>query len=165
MGASAAGLDLLSRGDLAAQARPEAASLLSAHHRPWPQLAAGSALAGLGLHCAIDVSDGVASEAAHIARASGVAIEIETERIPLSPDAVALLGVEKARHLALSGGEDYQLLFAVPEARLAEVVAALPGGAPPAVVGRVTGEAPGGTVTLTESGRRVQLARSGYTAF
>jgi thiamine-monophosphate kinase len=165
VGASAAGLDLLLRNDLATQARPEAAALLSAHHRPWPQLAAGAALARLGLRCAIDVSDGVASEAAHLARASEVAIEIEVELLPLAPGAVALLGIEQARHLALSGGEDYQLLFAVPESRFDEARAAFPADGTPIVIGRVTGEAPGGSVTLTESGRRVQMAAPGYTAF
>jgi thiamine-monophosphate kinase len=165
VGASAAGLDLLVRDDRESLARPEAGPLLAAHHRPQPQLAAGGALAALGLKCAIDVSDGVASEAWHLARASHVAIEIDVERLPLAPEAVSLLGEEKARQLALSGGEDYQLLFAVPETRLTDVAAALRDGGPPIVVGRVTGERPGGDVVVLESGRPVQAAQAGYVAF
>ncbi|MHB8958211.1 MAG: thiamine-phosphate kinase, partial [Candidatus Limnocylindrales bacterium] len=67
LGASAAGLALLSadRGALG----PGAALLLAAHHRPWPRLAAGGLLAAHGVRCAIDISDGLASEALHLARA------------------------------------------------------------------------------------------------
>ncbi len=173
VGASAAGLDLLMRDDREALARPEAAALLGAHHRPVPQLAAGAALAAMGLRCAIDVSDGVVSEAWHLARASGVAIEIDADRLPLAPEAVALLGEERVQDLALSGGEDYQLLFAVPAARLSEVAAALRSMGAPArdpagvgrVIGRVTGARAGGDVTLLRSGRRIDLVAGGYTAF
>jgi thiamine-monophosphate kinase len=165
VGASSAGLDLLLRGDAEALARPDAAALLAAHFRPEPQLAAGAALARLGLRCAIDVSDGVASEAGHIARAGNVAVEIDVERLPLAPEAVAVLGEERARELALTGGEDYQLLFAVPEARADQIAAALPAECRPAVVGRVTGVHGGGDVALRRSGRRFEPAAAGYTAF
>ncbi|MGZ6273601.1 MAG: thiamine-phosphate kinase [Candidatus Limnocylindrales bacterium] len=165
VGAAAAGLDLLLRDDRQSLQRPEAARLLAALHRPEARLAAGAALAALGLKCAIDVSDGVASEAWHVARASRVAVEIDVDRLPLAPEAVALLGRSKARDLALSGGEDYQLLFAVSEARLAEVTDALGEDGPPVVVGRVTGDRPGGHVTLLASGAPVESRESGYVAF
>jgi thiamine-monophosphate kinase len=165
VGVSAAGLDLLLRADRESLARPEAAPLLAAHHRPVPRLAAGAALAALGLKCAIDVSDGVATEAGHLSRAGQVAIEIDVERLPLAPEAVLLLGEERARRLALSGGEDYQLLFAVPEARLAEVAAALGEDGPPIVVGCVTGERAGGDVALREWGRPMEAPLAGYVAF
>jgi thiamine-monophosphate kinase len=165
VGASAAGLDLLLRDDRESLARPETGPLLAALHRPVPRLAAGSALAALGLKCAIDVSDGVASEAWHLARASHVAIEIDVERLPLAPEAVSLLGEERARGLALASGEDYQLLFAIPEARLAEVAEALGDDEPPIVVGRVTGERPDGLVILRQSGRPIEASQAGYVAF
>ncbi len=165
VGASAAGLDLLLRDDRESLQRPEAARLLAALHHPEPRLAAGTALAALGLKCAIDVSDGVASEAWHLARSSEVAIEIDMDRLPLAPEAVALLGQSKARGLALSGGEDYQLLFAVSEARLVEVEDALGDDGPPVVVGRVTGGRPGGRVTVLAAGRPVETAEAGYVAF
>jgi thiamine-monophosphate kinase len=165
VGASAAGLDLLLRDDRLSLEQPEAVPLLAALHRPQPRLAAGAVLAALGLKCAIDVSDGVASEAWHLARASQVAIEIDVDRLPLAAAAVAMLGRSKARSLALSGGEDYQLLFAVPEARLAEVSDALGEGEEPTVVGCVTGERPGGHVTLLASGRPIETTSAGYVAF
>jgi thiamine-monophosphate kinase len=165
VGAAAAGLNLLLRDDRQSLQRPEAARLLAALHRPEPRLIAGAALAALGLKCAIDVSDGVASEAWHLARSSRVAIEIDVDRLPLAPAAVTLLGASKARSLALSGGEDYQLLFAVTEARLAEVADVLGDEGPPIVVGRVTGERPGGHVTVLASGRPVETGEAGYVAF
>jgi thiamine-monophosphate kinase len=165
VGAAAAGLDLLLRDDRQSLQRPEARALLATLHRPEPRLTAGAALAALGLKCAIDVSDGVASEAWHLARSSQVAIEIDVDRLPLAPEAIALLGQSKARGLALSGGEDYQLLFAVTEARLAEVADVLGDDGPPVVVGRVTGERPGGHVTVLASGRPIETASSGYVAF
>jgi thiamine-monophosphate kinase len=163
VGASAAGLALLLDGDRLS--RPEAAPLLAAHHRPMPRLAAGRTIAALGLRCAIDVSDGVASEAGHLARASGVVIQLDVDRLPLEPAAVALFGDPKARDLALSGGEDYQLLFTVPEARLAEVTAALGDEDRPTVVGRVVRLDPGGHLELMQAGRVVESGRPGYVAF
>ena len=165
VGAASAGLDLLLRDDRKSLERPEAVPLLAALHRPQPRLAAGEVLAALGFKCAIDVSDGVASEAWHVARASQVAIEIDVDRLPLAPEAVALLGRSKSRDLALSGGEDYQLLFTASEARLAEVSDALGEGEEPTVVGRVTGERPGGHVTFLASGRPIETTADGYVAF
>jgi thiamine-monophosphate kinase len=165
VGASAAGLALLLEGDRARLAGPEAATLLAAHHRPMPRLAAGRALASLGLRCAIDVSDGVASEAWHLARASGVTIRLDTDRLPLTAAAVALIGEAKARQLAVTGGEDYQLLFTVPEARLAEVESVLREEDRPTVVGRVTELRPGGLVELVAAGRMVEPGQPGYVAF
>ncbi len=111
LGASAAALALLSEG--AGPTDPAAGPLLVAHHRPHARLAAGQVLASRGVRCAIDISDGLASEALHLARASGVGIEIDVDRVPLAPAAVQLLGDRRSRELAISGGEDYELLFTV----------------------------------------------------
>jgi thiamine-monophosphate kinase len=165
VGASAAGLALLLEGDPERLAGPEAAPLLAAHHRPNPRLAAGRTLAALGLRCAIDISDGVASESRHLAMASGVAIQLDIDRIPIEPAAVALFGDAKARDLALSGGEDYELLFTVPEGRLAEVASALGDDDRPTVVGRVVGLDPVGRLELMQAGRVVEPGRPGYVAF
>jgi thiamine monophosphate kinase len=107
----------------------------------------------------------VASEAWHLARAGGVAIRIDVDRLPLDPAAVALLGAAEARRHAISGGEDYQLLFALPEDRLAQVAAALEPEDRPTVVGRVLELCQGGRVEIVESGRVVESDRPGYVAF
>ena len=164
VGASAAGLAILLAGDEATLARPEAVSLISAHHRPRPQLEVGAALAAHRVRCAIDVSDGVASEAWHLAEASGVEIQVDVDRLPLSDDAVSLLGRHRARELALTGGEDYELLFTTPEVRLAEVSAALP-GTRITVIGRVGEGGAEGRALFLDSGRPLEIAEAGYVAF
>jgi thiamine-monophosphate kinase len=165
VGASAAGLDLLLRDGRAALARPGAATLVAAHHRPRPQLQAGAALAAHDVRCAIDISDGVASEAWHLARASGVEVEVDVDRLPLTGEAVELLGEARARRLALTGGEDYQLLFTVPERRYEEVARALPPDAGATVVGRVTAADDDGRARFFDAGSPIDIEESGYVAF
>ncbi|MEM1262236.1 MAG: thiamine-phosphate kinase [Pseudomonadota bacterium] len=63
---------------------------------------------------AIDVSDGLLADAAHIAAASNVAINIDTERVPLSADLIASSGPDQALSHALTGGDDYELLISAP---------------------------------------------------
>ncbi len=93
---------------------PSVARAAFAH--PVPRLGAGRALVGLGARAMLDLSDGLASDAWHLAAASRVALVIELDAIPRAPDVVALgqqLGVAPER-FAAEGGEDYELLVALP---------------------------------------------------
>ena len=85
-------------------------SLRRALFHPCPRLATGLVLAAEGIKTAIDISDGLISDLGHICQASQVAARIETERIPVLPAVKKSFG-SRALKLALSGGEDYELLF------------------------------------------------------
>jgi thiamine-monophosphate kinase len=83
---------------------------------PVPQVAAGRWLAAHGARAMLDLSDGLAGDAAHLAAASGLALELELDAVPVAPDAA-----DEARRLdlpasqfAAEGGEDYELLAALP---------------------------------------------------
>lgn len=83
---------------------------------PAPRIAAGQWLAAHGAHAMLDLSDGIPSDAGHLAAASGVAVEIALEQVPVHPSAVqaALDARGDPVIFAAKGGEDYELLVAMP---------------------------------------------------
>ena len=112
LGDAAAGLAFLQdqwRTDPAA-----AEYLLQRYHRPTARLALGRQLLGRAT-AAIDISDGLLQDAGHIAAASGVCLQLESEALPLSEALQECDDSEKALIWALSGGEDYELCFTLPE--------------------------------------------------
>jgi thiamine-monophosphate kinase len=125
-------------GDAALGLRPGAARALARRQRrPLPRLAAGRALAGV-VRAAIDVSDGLVQDLGHLCRASRVGARIGAHELPLSPAYRRAV----ARHAdpwraALAGGEDYELVVAIPPAGLAAAqVAAARAGTALTVIGR-----------------------------
>jgi thiamine-monophosphate kinase len=116
LGWSAAGLALLAAG------RPEPASLVAAHLRPTPPYDAGPEAADLGATAMMDISDGLVADLGHIARASGVAIDIDPAALdptPLIPAAQALAAGQPPDppdplEWMLTGGEDHSLVAAFP---------------------------------------------------
>jgi thiamine-monophosphate kinase len=144
--------------------RPPAPAARRAFARPEPRVAAGQWLAGHGAKALIDLSDGLAGDADHLAAASEVAIELELERIPWHgavPDAAAASNTPPAVFAAL-GGEDYELLAALPgefgEADAAGLEREL--GLPLTRVGRV---GRGSGIRCTLQGRELTLR--GYDHF
>jgi thiamine-monophosphate kinase len=119
LGQSAAGFRLLTKFQKQpATLRPgHLRELIKAHQDPEPQVALGHFLVRQRLvRAMIDLSDGLASDLRHICRASGVGALMDADRIPLSP-ALRTAAVQlntSPLQLALTGGEDYQLLFSVP---------------------------------------------------
>lgn len=114
LGDSALGLSLLQGNERGLDIDvDEQEYLLSRFTRPSSQLELGKGLRGLATSC-IDVSDGLLADATHIADASGCQLVIESEKLPLSSALVSSVGQERAVELALSGGEDFELLFTLP---------------------------------------------------
>jgi thiamine-monophosphate kinase len=93
--------------------------------RPTPRLALGERLRDHASAC-IDVSDGLLGDAGKLAQASGVGCELDIDSLPLSAQLRTLAGEERARELALTGGDDYELCFAVQPQRVARLLAELP---------------------------------------
>ena len=116
LGGSAAGLLLL---EGAAQV-PEAADLIARHRRPEPRLAAGAAFARAGASAMIDLSDGLATDARHVAARSGCRLVLELDRLPVAPGVEAVAGRE-ALELAAGAGDDYELLVTAPPDRADDI--------------------------------------------
>ncbi|MFM9043546.1 MAG: thiamine-phosphate kinase [bacterium] len=116
IGGAAAGLRLLGTGT----GRDSDGSLIARQLSPTPRVVAGQALARAGASAMIDLSDGLVQDADHLARASGVRIEMEVESVPFQPGAVETLSedLREGRISAASGGEDYELLACLPENRI-----------------------------------------------
>ena len=114
-GKSAAGLKLLQQGIIRSRSVPRREAL-RAHRTPEPRCTAGQWLAQNGsVRCMMDISDGLSSDLPRMCAASGTDAEIFAEKIPVFAES-ALWGCDPLE-LALSGGEDYELLFAVPRAK------------------------------------------------
>ena len=127
LGAAAAGLQRL--GELAATAKDHSrppsiprrmVPLLSRHLYPQPRIAQGVWLQRRGLAtAALDLSDGLSTDLAHLCAESGVAAEVDATALPIA------LGATLTQ--ALHGGEDYELLFtASPKSRLPRTIAGIP---------------------------------------
>lgn len=113
LGEAAAAL-AIDRGELRA---PPASGAAFRRRLEYPQarVALGRALRGIASAC-IDVSDGLAADASHLARANGCGVLLDLDALPVTPALVEAAGAERATRWALTGGEDYELLFAVPPA-------------------------------------------------
>jgi thiamine-monophosphate kinase len=132
LGASAAGLLALESGHTGPR------RLVSKHLQPEPRVMEGCVAAQLGISAMIDLSDGLASDVRHICERSGVGCRVDVGRLPIAGDTrefAEALGRDP-EILAASGGEDYELLMAVPE----PVLEALTGSVevPVTVIGEVT---------------------------
>jgi thiamine-monophosphate kinase len=123
LGRAAAGVNLLLSQDPKKVIPEHAMACLDAHRRPVARVREGRRLAAAGLRTAMDVSDGLASDARRLAEASGVGLEIDDERLPVAMEArsVATDRGWDVRQMVLAGGEDLELLAAAPASLVEEL--------------------------------------------
>jgi thiamine-monophosphate kinase len=137
--------------------------LVHRYREPRPRLSLGQALRGVA-GAALDISDGLLADLDHIAQVSGVRIEIDAHRLPLSAalQAVGGDGVQ-ARIGAATAGDDYEIAFTVAPRHVGQAVKAARDTTAITEIGRVS--AGKGVVLLDDRGGEIEVARKGYTHF
>lgn len=160
LGTAAAGLEMLVN-DI--EIEPEAATTLArAFRQPNPRINEGQILVDQGVKAAIDISDGLAADLEHICQASSVGARIQTDRLPVLPEVVSHFG-NRALELALSGGEDYELLFtATPRVidRVKDHTDCLI-----TVIGDIIADQAGKVILIDANDNPVNLVRTGWQHF
>lgn len=158
LGAAAAGLEMLTKQ---LQFDPDATTFLKrAFLHPYPRLAEGQLLVAQGVKTAIDISDGLVSDLNQICKSSQVGARIEIDRVPIQPTVKANLS-QKSLELALSGGEDYELLFTANAEVIDKVKRAA--SCPITVIGEIIADK---KITLVDSqGNPFNLGKAGWEHF
>lgn len=139
-------------------------AVLARMDRPTPRNALGEALLRRA-SAAADVSDGLLADLGHILERSGVSAEIDWEAVPVST-ALRSMTIARQHEAALTGGDDYELVFtASPEKRDAVLEAGVLTGTPVTRIGRVTPRTEGRVVVRTAGGLPVELPKAGFDHF
>ncbi len=137
--------------------------LIKRHLRPVPRILQGQALRDLA-SSAIDISDGLISDLRHLLQASRVGARVNTEALPLSPALLEGFGRPQAVRWALSGGEDYELCFTVPEVNRGALAVALDHlGVGYHCIGQIAPEGEG--LKVLENGKPATVDLKGYDHF
>ena len=129
---------------------------------PTPRCEVGIALRGLASAC-IDVSDGLGGDLEKLCAASGCGAEIDAAALPVSEALAGAVGRELAREYALTGGEDFELLFTVPQAKLTAMNDAVALGLGP--VTRIGTLVPGKGVRVFTRAGVMQFSGAGFDHF
>ena len=166
LGGSTGGLSLLEAGD-AAMDSPDVAALAFMHRQPQPRVLEGLVLAESGVRCGMDLSDGLLGDAGKLAYASGLSAVLRCEQLPLPPALTRQFGEDRARELALAGGEDYELLVAGEAETLAaaSIVLRERGLAPLTIVGYLEEGTPGQATVRLNDGTLVPTPRTSWDHF
>jgi thiamine-monophosphate kinase len=160
LGASAGGLKMLQKN--LKFAPKYAKQLRQAHLLPNPRVSEGQLLVENGVKCGMDVSDGLIGDLAHICAESKVGARINVDLVPVSPAAAACFG-ELGLEMALTGGEDYELLFTAGTQIMNKVIKAMP--CPVMVVGEITAENTGKVKLVDNSGKPFRIKKTGWDHF
>lgn len=163
LGDGALGLATL-RGGLGTLAAADRAFFVDRYRLPQPRLSLGRRLAGVA-HAMMDISDGLVADLGHICKASGVGAVVEAALLPLSAAARAAVAADPGRVMAaLSGGDDYELLFtAAPAAEVALAALSTEVGVALTRIGRI--EAGRSVRVLDPTGAAMPVPVGGYRHF
>ncbi|KPJ61266.1 MAG: hypothetical protein AMJ46_02945 [Latescibacteria bacterium DG_63] len=156
------------REKLPASVRKNGHACISRHLLPRPRVTEAGVLSSYDLSAAIDISDGLLIDVARIAKASDVGVLLREEQVPVSRDCEAVarsLGVS-AYDVALSSGEEYEILFAVAPAKVRQITRTLANrcGTGVTVLGEVV-EKRRGAFVAGRRGRRKRLLERGFEHF
>ena len=168
IGDAALGLDILKQGRVAMALAGDAASrdmLISRYRVPQPRNALASAVVACA-HAAMDVSDGLAGDLAKLCAASAVSAAIDLKSVPLSKAASAAVATGAVGIAEIvSGGDDYEILCAIPPAAFDEFIqAAHAAGVAVSPIGTViAGDSP--PKWLDAEGKELPLTRTSYSHF
>jgi len=160
LGAAAGGLKLLKQKSRREGKTNQA--LKRAFVKPQPRIAEGKLLAENGITTAIDLSDGLLADLGHILKQSGVGARVDVIKIPVHP-VVRETFPDEALKLALSGGEDYELLFCGSEQAIRSVKQKA--GCPVTTIGKITKENKSQVVLLNKQGKFFEIDGSGWEHF
>ncbi|MBC0853922.1 thiamine-phosphate kinase [Pantoea stewartii] len=138
-------------------------ALIKRHLRPMPRVLQGQSLRSLA-SSAIDISDGLISDIGHVLKASGCGARINLDALPLSPALRDNFDASQVLRWALSGGEDYELCFSVPEVNRGALEVALGHlGVPYTCIGQMAPESEG--LSLLENGKPTDVRFKGFDHF
>ena len=160
LGAAAAGLKMF-REQLTVSPH-SGASFRQAFLRPFPRIVDGQIMASLGVKAAMDISDGLLADLGHICQASRVGARINVDQLPVHPDVADSFG-EESLELALSGGEDYELLFTASAEVIDQLKARV--SCPVTVIGEITSDETCRIVMVNGQGRPFTPAKKGWQHF
>lgn len=136
--------------------------LLQRFYQPTPRLKEAALLHSIA-SAALDISDGLVGDLAHICAASDLAAVIAVEDLPLSPALLAINDLDQARRWALSGGDDYELCFTVPREKMPDLAMLIAQGK---LQASVIGEMHAGAGIICElNGEPFALEQQGYQHF
>ena len=160
LGTSAAGLEMLTH-KLAFEKQIEQ-TLKQGFVRPQPRLAEGLVLVAKDVKNGMDISDGLLADLGHICQASQVGGIVEIELLPIRSEVKSAFG-DRSFQMALSGGEDYELLFTADRKVIDEVKKAA--ACPVTVIGEVVADNPGQTILIDREGKRTFPTKTGWDHF
>ena len=159
LGSARGGLELLTHQR---HADAEAAEYLcQAHRRPQPRLREGRILVEEGVLAAMDISDGLVDDLVKMMAASGLGARLDSWHIPVH-SFLQQVFAERAVHMALAGGEEYELLYAAPPPVMERTLARIPNAT---AIGRVVAGPPGEVRVQDQEGNQLKELESGWDHF